>query len=233
MLFSTRSLLIFLCLFLTACSPKNPPEQESWKERKTLSHSPLTIWIDPGHGGKDPGACNKRLKIQEKTLCLKTAKFVQQKLVKMGYCAKLIRSKDEFISLDERIAKANSTPKSLLVSIHFNSAKNLKAEGLEIYYYSNEKNISATNRLSKALAQSIEKQLVKQTKAPSRGARLACFRVIKGSKVPSCLVEGGFLTNAKEAKKLAKNSYIQLLGDSIAEGVDIFCCEHFKLLEKL
>jgi N-acetylmuramoyl-L-alanine amidase len=233
MLFLIRSLLVLLCLVLTSCSPKKAPEQESWKETKPLAHSPLTIWIDPGHGGKDPGASNRKLKIQEKNLCLKTARFVQKKLLQMGYCAKLVRDKDEFISLDERIAKANSTPKSLLVSLHFNSAKNLKAEGLEIYYYSGEKNISSTNRLSKALAERIEKQIVKQIKIPSKGARLACFRVIKGSKVPSCLIEGGFLTNAKEAKKLSKNSYLQLLGYSIAEGIDIFCCDYFRTLEKL
>lgn len=216
-----------MCLFLTACSSRKQVQTDDWKEPKPKSSNKgLIIWIDPGHGGKDPGASNRALKIQEKNIALKTAIYAKKKLVNMGYDARLTRSRDEFIPLEKRVDMANSHRKSLFVSIHFNSAKRKAAEGLEIYYHSLPAKASRVNHLSKILGESIEKETLKQLKIPSRGVRVASFRVIKDTKVPSCLIEGGFLTNPREAKKLSKNGYLEKLGVCIAEGIHTFCSKH-------
>jgi N-acetylmuramoyl-L-alanine amidase len=94
------------------------------------------VVIDPGHGGRDPGAvsCNGLL---EKDVVLKVAKKVAAKLAdKSGFEVILTRSTDVYIPLEERTAIANSKGADLFVSIHANSAPNRKARGIETYFLS-------------------------------------------------------------------------------------------------
>lgn len=94
------------------------------------------VVIDPGHGGRDPGAvsCNGLL---EKDVVLKVAKKVAAKLAnKSGFEVILTRSTDVYIPLEERTAIANSKGADLFVSIHANSAPNKKARGIETYFLS-------------------------------------------------------------------------------------------------
>ncbi len=193
----------------------------------------MTVWIDAGHGGADPGAANRKFKLQEKTLCLKTAKLVQAKLAAMGYRVRLLRERDEYISLDKRVSVANSERYSLMISIHFNSARNVQADGIEVYYYTPQRGISSLHQLSKALAGKIETKVVARTGSSSRGVKIGSFRVIRGAAMPACLIEGGFLTNAKEAKKLSQSSYLDLLARGIAEGIDAFCLEYSSKVHNL
>ncbi len=99
-----------------------------------------TIVIDPGHGGKDPGAIGKR-KLQEKTVTLKIAKLLKKDLAKelqkkYGKKPKIIltRTRDKYIPLDERTAIANSREADLFVSIHVNASPRRAATGVETYY---------------------------------------------------------------------------------------------------
>lgn len=229
----SRIALLLVCLALSACSPKKPQEPESWAPSKAAINRNITIWIDAGHGGVDPGATNRKFKLQEKTLCLKTAQLVQKKLVAMGYCVRMLRPKDEYVSLDKRVSIANSDRYSVMVSIHFNSARNTAADGVEVYYYSPERGLTDLHRLSKILATKIEKKVIASTKATTRGVKIGSFRVIRSSAMPSCLIEGGFLTNAKEAKKLSQSSYLNYLANGIAEGIDAFCLEYSSKVHNL
>lgn len=225
--------LVCLCLLLSACGSRNLSQETQYNPKPSNSRRPTTVWIDAGHGGQDSGAVNKRLRLQEKHLCLKTAQLVQKKLLAMGYHAKLLRSKDEYISLDKRVSLANSERKSVMVSIHFNSAKNIRADGVEVFYYAPARAISPLHNLSKELSKSIEKKIIFHTKANSRGVKIGSFRVIRSTEMPSCLVEGGFLTNAKEAKKLSQISYLDSLASGIAEGIHQFCSQHSLSIHKL
>ena len=95
-----------------------------------------TIVIDPGHGGKDPGAIGFS-GLQEKDIVLKVAKKVADILKKESpYTVILTRDRDVFIPLEERTAIANTKEADLFVSIHANSAPNKKAKGIETYYLS-------------------------------------------------------------------------------------------------
>ncbi|MCP4153914.1 MAG: N-acetylmuramoyl-L-alanine amidase [bacterium] len=96
-----------------------------------------TIVIDPGHGGKDPGTSNSKLKLLEKTLVLDIAKQVKSIFNQYtDYEIILTRSTDRYISLEERTAIANSKKGDLFVSIHLNSAPRKSARGVECYYLS-------------------------------------------------------------------------------------------------
>ena len=95
-----------------------------------------TIVIDPGHGGKDPGAIGSK-GLQEKDVVLKVARKVAAVLEKeTSYTVILTRNRDVYIPLEERTAIANTKEADLFVSIHANSAPNKKASGVETYYLS-------------------------------------------------------------------------------------------------
>ncbi len=90
------------------------------------------VVIDPGHGGKDPGAMANGL--QEKHLVLDIAKRVKRELEKKGgYEVILTRSTDKFLQLEERAMVANNKSADIFVSIHINASKNTRVSGLETY----------------------------------------------------------------------------------------------------
>lgn len=96
------------------------------------------ILLDPGHGGHDPGAVG-RMGTQEKVIALDIAKRVKRRLEAQGLQLSLTRESDTFVSLAERVRRANRTGFDLLVSIHTNAAPNRKACGLETYFLSEAK----------------------------------------------------------------------------------------------
>jgi N-acetylmuramoyl-L-alanine amidase len=96
-----------------------------------------TIVIDPGHGGKDPGAIGYK-KLKEKDIVLAIAKQLRYYLIKKGYKVYMTRDNDKFIKLRNRTKYANKKKADLFISIHANATKNLpqKAQGIETYFLS-------------------------------------------------------------------------------------------------
>lgn len=93
-----------------------------------------TIVIDPGHGGKDPGAVYNGLK--EKDIVLEISKYLYEYLkADSSLNIHLTRNKDVFIPLEERTAIANKLKADIFVSIHANAAKNKAASGLETFVF--------------------------------------------------------------------------------------------------
>ncbi|MDZ7760565.1 MAG: N-acetylmuramoyl-L-alanine amidase [Desulfovermiculus sp.] len=91
-----------------------------------------TIMIDPGHGGKDPGAvCSG---ILEKDINLRLAKILGEILEEKGYNVLYTRTTDTFIPLEERTAMANAKSVDLFLSLHVNAHSSSKIHGLEVYY---------------------------------------------------------------------------------------------------
>jgi N-acetylmuramoyl-L-alanine amidase len=96
------------------------------------------IILDPGHGGKDPGAIG-RLGTEEKTIVLDIARRVKKHLTQSGFEVILTRDSDDYVSLAERAEKAAKSGADLFVSIHANAAPNRSATGLETYFLSEAK----------------------------------------------------------------------------------------------
>jgi len=95
------------------------------------------IVLDPGHGGKDPGAVGSG-GIAEKDIVLSIAKRLAAKLRKeMGVQVVLTRSDDRFVALEDRTAMANAEDADLFVSLHMNASPNSEARGIETYYLDN------------------------------------------------------------------------------------------------
>ncbi len=94
-----------------------------------------TIVIDAGHGGKDPGAISCR-GYPEKDINLKIAKYLKEELKQRGYNAILTRSKDVFLTLQQRVDIAKKHNADIFISIHGNSNRSRGFRGTEIYYLS-------------------------------------------------------------------------------------------------
>ncbi len=115
------------------------------------------IVVDPGHGGKDPGAVGLS-GLQEKDIVLSVSLLLAKKLKEeLGIDAVMTRSTDVFIELQERTAIANQVGADLFVSIHVNAALNRSASGIETYYLNLAKTEKAAQLAARENGTSLEK----------------------------------------------------------------------------
>ncbi len=101
---------------------------------ESVAHKKMRIMVDPGHGGKDPGAV--RRKQREKDWNLAVAKELYALLKKGGFEVRMTRDKDVFIPLSDRSKQANNFKADLFVSVHTNASKNSRANGFQVYFRS-------------------------------------------------------------------------------------------------
>lgn len=168
------------------------------------------VIIDPGHGGKMPGAY--RGKIFEKDLNLKVAKKLRNILKAKNIPVVMTRTKDVHISLEKRAEIANRYKNPIFVSIHFNAVeKHLKhIHGIETFYASAK---------GEKIATRVQKRLIRKLKAYNRSTQKREFKVLKHTKCPAILVECGFLSNPYELNKCKRSWYHSLCASAIAEGI--------------
>ncbi|MFA5250328.1 MAG: N-acetylmuramoyl-L-alanine amidase [Parachlamydiales bacterium] len=178
------------------------------------------IYLDPGHGGLDFGAVIKAPHLEEKRLCLLTAHYAKRYLERLGYRVSLTRSRDFYVPLEKRVQLANRFKAGLYVSIHYNSCPNEAVDGIEIYYH--EGGALHKRNSSKALAQAVMNRMVGFSGARARFIRKGNFLVIRETKMPSILVEAGFLTNAAERNRIRQKKYLLTLAQGLAEGINTF-----------
>ncbi|MEL7431806.1 MAG: N-acetylmuramoyl-L-alanine amidase [Chlamydiota bacterium] len=190
----------------------------AFSEPQTLFAKKMTIIIDPGHGGKNIGARQSQPYCEEKKICLITALLAKKHLQKLGYHVVLTRKSDVFVSLEKRVAIAKQSKGDLFVSVHYNASKNKRAKGIEIFYYPSKRSKKKTNK-SKKLAEYVLLSVIKKTKAPSRGVKKGNFHVIRNTTMPAVLLEGGFISNVQERKKLRSKAYINKIAKALAEGI--------------
>ena len=113
---------------------KKPKEEKVPSDKTPPAISPLTVVIDPGHGGKDPGAIGFK-GLQEKDAVLRVAKKLEAKLKEnTNYRVIMTRGNDIFIPLEERTAIANAKKADLFISIHANASFNRQRNGIETYF---------------------------------------------------------------------------------------------------
>lgn len=180
----------------------------------------LKICIDPGHGGRDPGAVGQG-GLQEKDVNLAVAKKVAKHLESMGYEAILTRSEDEYVSLGARSKLANLHRVSVFVSIHCNAAGNRDAQGAETFHF-------PTSIEGKTLAELAHSELILYTAAKDRGVKQANFQVLRETAMPAILVELAFISNENEEHKLSNSSFQDSCALAISEGVDKYLVQRFK-----
>lgn len=170
-----------------------------------------TIVIDPGHGGRDPGAIAITGE-KEKSIVLAVARSLAVKLQQRGASVILTRCDDRFLELEDRAEIANRTKADLFVSIHADSAANRSAQGFTVYV---SRGASASSRHA---ADAIIRGLC-ATGLDNRGVRAADYRVLVRTNCAAVLVELGYLSNHADAAKLQNDAFQNRLADAICEGI--------------
>ncbi|MCK4957713.1 MAG: N-acetylmuramoyl-L-alanine amidase [Candidatus Cloacimonetes bacterium] len=131
--------------FLTDILPILFPQKITFSSNTIIADTPIdnsikTIVLDPGHGGKDPGAVGYSKKNFEKNVALQVARKLKEKLeAALDVQVLLTRSKDEFVSLQSRTDFANKIDADLFISLHCNAHRNKQVKGIEVYYLSTAK----------------------------------------------------------------------------------------------
>ncbi|SMF88120.1 N-acetylmuramoyl-L-alanine amidase [Paenibacillus uliginis N3/975] len=172
------------------------------------------VWIDAGHGGKDPGAVGNGL--QEKDIVLVLSKGIKQRLESdyEGVQVLLTRGMDVFHELRDRTAAANKAGADLLVSIHCNAGGG--AGGFESFRYTN------ASAASKSLQDVLHKEIMAALKAfavTDRGQKAANLHMVRESKMPAVLTENLFIDVAAGAAKLKRQDVINALIDGHVTGI--------------
>jgi len=170
-----------------------------------------TVVIDPGHGGKDPGAISYHGNY-EKTIVLSIARKVAYYLENRGVRVIMTRNSDTFIELNERADIANRAGADLFVSIHADAHASRSQNGYTIYV------ARSASWSSKKIGVAIS-QAMGQTGLASKGVRNADFRVLVRTACPAVLVECGYLSNPSEASLLYDDDFQDRIARSIADGI--------------
>ncbi|MGX7418998.1 N-acetylmuramoyl-L-alanine amidase [Carnobacterium gallinarum] len=199
-----------------------------------------TVFVDAGHGGKDPGAIAGG--VNEKDLNLSVALKVKANLEQKGATVVMSRSTDVFLELREIAAKANNSKADIFISLHHNSSSITSVSGIETYSYDGSGTRSysapiyrqdsfysditpnvANNDIgriyeSQQLAIKVQAGLIRNTGAVDREAKKTDFHVIRETNMPAILTELGFITSPAERAKLVNGNYQNQLAKGISDG---------------
>ncbi|MBM0271912.1 GBS Bsp-like repeat-containing protein [Streptococcus suis] len=190
-----------------------------------------TVYIDPGHGGRDSGASYGG--VHEKNLALSVSNKLRENLLKYGINVLMTRTGDYDVDFKtERSRMTNASNADLFISIHFNAtgAGVSNSSGIETYWYQydpeyqpkiNKEMHNNPTRLaeSEILANKVQESLIKETGAVNRGVRRETFAVLRETAIPAILVELGFMDNPSELQVIKQDSYHTRLAKALAQGV--------------
>ncbi len=220
-------LILFLSVAIFSIDGGTSPIAETIKE----SVGPVIV-IDAGHGGEDPGKVSNYSSLAEKDLNLRIAELLKNRLEQDGYTVHMTRTEDKLNyspgtkeiyqkrkqDLSARKKYIDQSGADVAVSIHMNSFSDTKYYGAQTFYPP-----SSTD--SERLAKNIQNSMIsvcdntnKRT-ALLKKERIMIFRDLK---VPTALVECGFLSNSAEEAKLKTLEYQELISEGIKQGIDTF-----------
>ncbi len=195
-----------------------------------------TVVLDPGHGGHDRGAvCRYGY---EKDFALDVARKLRPLLQAKGLRVIMTREGDYFVPLEVRAQIANAARNSIFVSIHFNATdRDPNATGFEIFSFTprgapstsddwvtptslSMQAGSEVDAQSMALSACIYHSLLGHIPEFDRGIKRARFAVLRLTRVPAVLVEGGFLTERGESQLIAEKDWRAKLAQAIGVGIE-------------
>lgn len=180
-----------------------------------------SVYIDPGHGGRDSGTTYKN--IYEKDINLIMSKKIEQYLISKGATVYLTREEDIDLStktknkkrsdLTNRAKLINQSNADMYISIHLNYISNSKWQGLQIFYNNkNEENELIANSLTSYL---------KQTSSNIRDPKKEnIYYMYKQIKTPGVLIELGFLSNPNDRYRLTREEYQDKLAISLSDAIE-------------
>ena len=195
-----------------------------------------TIALSPGHGGKDPGHIEGSR--TEKYYTLQLALEVQRLLQKNGFKVIMARSDDSYVSLEERPAIARKRGADLFLCLHFNSAGGAEApQGLETYCLTPSGASSTNDRGNSGggartgnrwdhenlqLAYQLHRAILSEIDFGDRGVRHSRFKELALAEMPAAYIEGGFMSNREDAKRIFSEPGRTRFAAAIVDGIMAF-----------
>lgn len=195
---------------------ETPPQADDiWEtegfERLTGDFRDISIMIDPGHGGDDPGTMSETLDERDVTLAI--ALMARDYLKECNVNVLMTREDDTFINKYDRAELANEKNVDYFVSIHCNYLEdNPEISGVETYYMKNSGS-------GKEFAEEVHRNILAVTGANDMYVRENDYVVIKNTSMPAILIETGYLSNKEDEEKLSDESYRKKMAYAIAKGI--------------
>lgn len=188
--------------------PVYPPSTPSSRDL-----SGRTIVIDPGHGGKDPGAGKVGYSPKpEKVIVLKLARLVANELQEKNAHVVMTRDRDYFVELDERAEIAERNSADLFVAIHADSSRKSSVDGMTLYI--------AKAASQRTWSKAYRMQTVLENAGYNvNGIRRADYKVLILHNRPAVLIECGYLTNPADARRLNDDAYLAKMAQTIAQAI--------------
>jgi len=208
-------------------------------ERPAAYGTNRVIVIDPGHGGIEAGTISVADHRPEKEFTLDWARRLQPLLEQEGWRAFLTRTNDVVMALSNRVTLAENLHADVFISLHFNAEVQgqHKAAGLATFCltpvglpsdvprgYPDILNQGFLNNnfdtQNVQLAEQLQRSLLRTTGLDDRGVSRARFMgVLRGQRRPAVLIEAGFLSNPREAKRIESPDFRQKLAEAVAAAL--------------
>lgn len=191
----------------------------------------ITVMIDSGHGGYDPGKISCVEGVLEKDINLAIAAKLKEQLEAQGFTACMTRDKDIALcgedsthkkrdDMAKRIAMINESGADFCISIHQNSFTQENQKGAQVFYYSGSEE-------GKCLAQHLQKSIKDTLKDGNRREAKDNnnYYLLMHTDCPTVIVECGFLSNVEETKLLMDEAYQQKIAEGIRDGILQYCAD--------
>jgi len=171
----------------------------------------MKIGIDPGHGGRDPGAIGPT-RVCEKDVTLAISLELDRLLQAAGLETYMTRTDDRTMELITRTAQLNNMKCDLAVSVHINSATRQEANYIATF-------IQAQGGEAEKLARKVQNELVQATGWPDGGVRVKNLHMTRETRMPAILCECGFISNPEQERQLRQSEVQKKLAGAIVDGV--------------
>ena len=208
----------------------------AWAERPK-------VVIDAGHGGSNTGAPARAVGSYEKRVTLAVARRLAVDLKARGFDVVMTRTRDEYLTLRERVRRANAEHPDVFISLHTNASGRGAQHGIETWVLARdaadvearraatrepddvqallaELKVLEAHRQSGLLAHAVQSHLIAATGALDRGVRQFGYDVLAGVEAPAVLVEMGFLDHPVEGAALFTAWRQQQIATALAAGIE-------------
>ena len=229
-------LIVVAGCFTFLVAPENDFGPAAHGNRDVMPGSgPVTVVIDPGHGGIDDGT--KYYGLAEKDVTLDVGERLERVLKGFHVQTVLTRREDVYVSLPERVEIANRLAETnrnvIFVSIHLDQSPVESVDGIETYYadqklpqpadwtwvgYFSRPEEEELDR-GENLAVALQGALTSRMFVANRGIKSRSLFVVRHTRMPAVLVEGGFLSNKVENQMLRDDGYRDRLAQGLAAGI--------------
>ena len=217
-----RKIELFMVLFLLMGAIVVSWKLSEWtsdvaKQGAKEKENEVVIVVDPGHGGEDPGKVGSN-DVLEKDLNLQIALKVRDLLEEAGITVVMTREDDKVPDakkedLEQRVKLINDTNPTLALCVHQNSYPDASVKGAQVFYHT-------TTDVAEDVAGIVQEELRKVDPENTRQIKENdTYYMLKYTKVPTIIVECGFLTNPDEAAKLTQEEYQNQMAQAICEGI--------------